>query len=72
MSFWSSIAIRLSAAWLSRQQHIRMDASHAQNTTLKLKAVPFVPSFQKVEKDVWTDNGVRTVRESLSVYQNTA
>lgn len=49
-----------------------IEVSRAQNTTVKLKAVPFVPSFQKVEKDVWTDNGVRTVRESLSVYQNTA
>lgn len=46
---------------------IRREASHVQNVTLKLKAVPFVPSFQKVEKGVWTDNSVRMVRDFQSI-----
>lgn len=46
---------------------IRREASRVQNATLKLKAVPFVPSFQKVERGVWTDNSVRTVRDFQSI-----
>lgn len=49
---------------------IRGEVGRAQNATLKLKAVPFVPSFQKVEKNAWADNSVRTARKSLSVHQN--
>lgn len=46
---------------------IRQEASHVQNATLKLKAVPFVPSFQKVERGVWTDNSGRTMRDFQSI-----
>lgn len=46
---------------------IRREASRVQNATLKLKAVPFVPSFQKVERGVWPDNSVRTVRDFQSI-----
>lgn len=43
--------------------------SCVQNATLKLKAA-FVPSFQKVERGVWTDNSARTVRDFQCVSQH--
>lgn len=48
---------------------IRREASHVENATLKLKAVPFVPSFQKVERGVWTDNSVGA-EETFSLSQH--
>lgn len=49
---------------------IRREASRVQNATLKLKAVPFVPPFQKVERGVWTDNSARTVKDSQCLSQH--
>lgn len=61
----------------SRQQHISTDdveTSEGRGSLLRLLHQSCFHLFHRFnrKKDVWTDNGVRTVRESLSVYLNTA